>query len=305
MENKVSLLEERLNGWLILNKPKGISSAAAVAKVKKLVKKSKVGHAGTLDPLASGILPIAIGEATRTVEYFMAASKAYLFDLTFGQSTATGDAEGEIIMTSPVIPTLNDIVAILPKFTGEIMQTPPIYSAIKVQGERAYHLARKGEVPHLAARNITINKLEVKETESKNTFRFQVECSKGTYIRSLASDIAVELKTCGFVSYLHRLRVGRFSDKEALPLDFLLPKEAKAHLINHLLPVRSVLDDIPVLQVTTEQTIALQQGRKIYVAEGQMISPMVKLVQAVCKEQLIALCVWEGEALQPYKVFNF
>ncbi|MFB0993074.1 MAG: tRNA pseudouridine(55) synthase TruB, partial [Rhodospirillales bacterium] len=217
---------EPIHGWIVIDKPLGMGSTGVVGKVRYLLNAQKAGHGGTLDPLASGILPIALGEATKTVAYAMDGCKTYEFTARWGQSTATDDMEGEVVSRSGVRPAEADIRAILSEFEGEIDQIPPIYSAIKVDGKRAYDLARADISMKLKSRKVQIDKCELISCDDVDHATFRVQCGKGTYIRSLARDIAVRLGTCAHVSRLRRTRVGPFTEKHAISLDSL---EALGH----------------------------------------------------------------------------
>ena len=241
------------HGWLVVDKPLGMSSHQVVGKVRRILNSKKIGHAGTLDPLASGVLPLAIGEATKTMQFAMNTTKTYRFTICFGNSTTTDDAEGEVLDNSEHRPSRQDILDILHDFTGEIEQIPPAYSAIKVDGKRAYALARKGETPEMTARNVYIHDLTLLDIPDVNHATLEVTCGKGTYVRSLARDIAQKLGSCGHVSYLRRTQVGNFLEKDTILLENL---EKIVHsappsdgLSEVLLPVDAVLDDIPVLHL--------------------------------------------------------
>ncbi|PEQ14397.1 tRNA pseudouridine(55) synthase TruB [Novosphingobium sp. PC22D] len=260
------------HGWIILDKPVGLGSTQAVAAVKRNLreagygKKAKVGHGGTLDPLASGILPIAIGEATKLTGRMLDASKAYAFTVRFGEQTDTLDAEGAVIETSDVRPTLADIEAVLPRFTGPVEQVPPAYSALKVDGQRAYDLARAGEDVALKTRAVTIHALTLRPDEAGSSTPLEAatllaDVSKGTYIRSLARDIAHALGTCGTVTMLRRTRAGPFDLSHAISLDKLNEVGKGAPLEQVLLPLEAGLDDIPALDLDPEQARAVRQGR--------------------------------------------
>lgn len=222
--------------------------------------KTKIGHGGTLDPLATGVLPIALGEATKLTGRMLDADKAYAFTVRWGVATSTDDAEGEVVATSDVRPTEQVIRASLPQFTGQIDQRPPIYSALKIDGQRAYALARAGEVPEMVLRTVTIHHWEVREI-SADSATFAVSCSKGTYIRSLARDLAAALGTVGHVAMLRREKAGVFGLKSAILLDKLEALGQSRALEQALFPLMTGLDDIPALAVTPEQARALQQGR--------------------------------------------
>lgn len=261
-----------MNGWIILDKPVGLGSTQAVAAVKRNLReaglgKQKVGHGGTLDPLASGVLPIAVGEATKLCGRMLDASKAYAFTVRFGAETDTLDLEGKVIAESAHRPSLADVAAALPRFTGPIDQVPPVYSAIKVDGERAYDRARAGEDVALASRAVTIHALEIEahEPEAGRDGLAQVtlraDVSKGTYVRSLARDLARALGTVGHVTMLRRLRAGPFALAQAISLDKLNEIGKGARLENVSLPLEAGLVDIPALDLGSDQASAVRQGR--------------------------------------------
>ena len=256
-----------MNSWLILDKPLGLTSTQALSRVKRLLKIKKAGHAGTLDPLASGILPIALGEATKTIPFVQDATKEYEFTIAFGRATDTEDAEGKVIENSDVRPALQDIENILPRFTGAVTQIPPRYAAIKINGERAYDLARAGIDFEMKTRMVEIFELKMLKQSHVSiapvdNATLSVRCGKGTYVRSLARDIAAAVGTVGHVSYLRRTRVGRYGLAQAISLDNLeaLPYEDRAKA---LLPFATALDDIPVLAVDVHDTKRLRQGQAI------------------------------------------
>jgi tRNA pseudouridine55 synthase len=256
-----------IHGWIVLDKPLGLTSAQGVAAVKRILRqqgfgKAKIGHGGTLDPLATGVLPIALGEATKLAGRMLDATKGYAFEVRWGQATATDDAEGEVTATSDVRPDAAAIEAMLPRFRGPIVQTPPAYSALKVDGERAYKLARAGETVELAARNLTIYALDLIGGDAGSA-RFEVICSKGTYVRSLARDIALALGTVGHVSALRRTRAGPFTLDKAISLDNWAALLQERGLEQAVLPLTAGLDDIPALAVSPEEALALRQGRKL------------------------------------------
>lgn len=263
-----------LHGWIVLDKPLGLSSAQGVAAVKRIlrgvgIKPNSIGHGGTLDPLATGVLPIAIGEATKLAGRMLDASKAYAFTVSWGTATSTDDAEGEIVATSDVRPDTAAIAAILPRFTGPIDQVPPAYSALKVDGERAYARARAGETFTLASRHVTIHSLTLLET-TPDSATFAAEVSKGTYIRSLARDIAEALGTHGHVTMLRRTRAGAFRIEDAITLDKFDALVQGAALEQALLPLMAGLDDIPALAIDPDEAAALRQGRRL---SGHPASP--------------------------------
>jgi tRNA pseudouridine55 synthase len=243
-----------VHGWAVLDKPVGMTSTHAVAVVKRLFSAKRAGHAGTLDPLASGCLPIALGEATKTVPFVMDSRKVYRFTVRWGEERDTDDAEGRVVDTSGERPSQDAILALLPQFTGTIEQVPPRYSAIKVEGERAYDLARDGEVVELASRPVDIHRLDLVSTPDGDHAVFEAECGKGTYVRSLARDMGRALGCKGHVSALRRVSVGPFAENLMIPLEQI---EALCHragigegnLADALLPVETALDDIPALAI--------------------------------------------------------
>jgi tRNA pseudouridine55 synthase len=256
-----------LHGWLVVDKPPGLTSAQVVARLKQALRRAghgrvKLGHGGTLDPLATGVLPVALGEATKLTGFLLNGPKAYDFAIRFGIATATDDAEGAIVATSQQQPTAAQLEAILPRFLGTVRQRPPAYSALKVEGRRAYGRARAGEDVRLAEREVTIHALELERLEDR-VAHLRVACSKGTYVRSLARDIAVALGTVGHVSALRRTAAGPFRLQQALSLDKWIELVHGRTLEQALLPLTAGLDDIPVLSVDTQQALALKQGRRL------------------------------------------
>ena len=257
--NQPKSTKRDVSGWLVLDKPYDMTSTQAVGKVRWLFGAKKAGHAGTLDPLATGILPIALGEATKTVSAIQDGEKLYRFAVKWGEETSTDDREGEIVATSDNRPTAAEISAMLPAFTGEIMQAPPAFSAIKVDGERAYDLARAGEVVTLAARPVFIAALTLIEHQD-GLSRFEMSCEKGTYVRALARDLARGLGTRGHVVELHRAAVGPFTDLRAVSLAAL---EAATDRDALLLPIAAGLGDIAELRVTPDQASAIRHGNPV------------------------------------------
>lgn len=256
-----------VHGWVILDKPHGMTSTQAVGKVRWLFNAEKAGHGGTLDPLASGLLPIALGEATKTVSYAMDGRKVYRFTAAFGEERTTDDLEGEVTVTSARRPTKEEIESILPRFTGEIMQAPPAYSAIKVDGERAYDLARAGEAVELAERPVLIEALRLVDMPDPDHATFEVTCGKGTYIRSLARDMARALGTAAHVSMLRRVAVGPFTEAHMISLENLTEVSHNApggNAMNGvLLALETVLDGIPALAVDEEKARRLRLGQNV------------------------------------------
>jgi tRNA pseudouridine55 synthase len=256
-----------LSGWIILDKPVGLGSTTAVSAVKRILReagepKTRVGHGGTLDPLASGVLPIALGEATKVAGRMLDATKEYDFTIGFGMETDTLDAEGSPVESSHVRPTLEQIKAVLPSFTGEIEQVPPAYSALKIDGKAAYARARAGEDVEPAARKVTVHALRLMSAQADEV-TLSATVSKGTYIRSLARDIARALNSVGHVTMLRRTRAGPFGLESAISLDFLEEAAKARALTRTVLPLQVALDDIPALPVTPDQAQLLRHGQKL------------------------------------------
>ncbi|HEX8446400.1 MAG TPA: tRNA pseudouridine(55) synthase TruB [Sphingomonas sp.] len=298
-----------VNGWLVIDKPLGLGSTQVVSAVKRALRsggypKVKVGHGGTLDPLATGVLPIALGEATKLAGRMLDADKVYDFTIAFGAATDTIDLEGQIVATSAIRPTLSDLHAVLPQFTGPITQVPPAYSAIKIDGERAYARARAGETFVIETRAVTIHHLAIVGSASlsdgpRDAVTLTARVSKGTYIRSLARDIAAALGTVGHVTMLRRTRAGPFTLDAAISLDKLadMGQERAVHIA--LLPLTAGLDDIPAFPVTPDQAGALRQGRKLI---GIAVSPGLHL--AVDAGTPVALVESDGADIRVVRGFN-
>lgn len=289
-----------VHGWVVLDKPLTLGSTKAVGRVRWLFQAQKAGHAGTLDPLATGILPIALGEATKTVPFLVDAAKSYEFDITLGVSTETLDAEGEVTGGSDVRPTREQIAAVLPRFVGDVDQIPPKYSAIKIKGKRAYDLARAGVAVEMKTRMVQIEAVSLVSLID-DVASFTVDCGKGTYVRSLARDICEALGAEGHVSRLRRTRVGPFDLSRSLTLDALEQMCEVARAEEGLLPLSTALDDIPVLAVTDPQQTALRQGRAI-----AAVSPYHDTEWVLVKSNgnPVALCQPRGLELVPKRVFN-
>jgi tRNA pseudouridine55 synthase len=295
---------DKIDGWIVLDKPLGPSSTQALGRVRRVFNAAKGGHAGTLDPLASGVLPIALGEATKTLPYIADGEKEYEFAVRWGQATATDDREGEIVETSPVRPSQAQIRAALPGFSGEIDQIPPAYSAIKIDGERAYARVRAGETVVMKSRKVLIRKFELLEIPDPDTARLRIACGSGTYVRSLARDLARALGTCGHVTELRRTAVGRFRIEAAISLEKLEGFGHSPARFGVLAPVETVLDDIPALAVTVEEAAALREGRALRDPRVDS-SPLEAPVRAVfCGGKLVALAAADGGYLRPTRVFN-
>ncbi len=302
---------DAVSGWICLDKPYETTSTHAVSRVRRAFNAQKAGHAGTLDPLATGILPIALGEATKTVPFLVEADKAYRFTIEWGATTATFDREGEVTDRSDVRPTREQVEAALPAFVGEIMQVPPAYSAIKVGGERAYDLARAGEEFELKTRPVTIHSARVSAAPDADHVEIEIECGKGTYVRAIVRDLAVMLGACGHVSDLRRTRVGPFTEERAIALENLEDLSDKAAALEVLLPVETALDDIPALAVTAEDAFRLAQGRAIVLVPRQVETLKARLqggdrtVSAMEGGRLVALCEMRAGRLNPVRVFQF
>lgn len=298
-----------VHGWVVLDKPPGMSSAQAVAAVRRLTGAAKAGHGGTLDPLATGILPIALGEATKTVSWAMNGRKTYAFRVRWGEVRSTDDAEGEITGTSPVRPDGVQIRAVLPRFTGTVLQVPPAFSAIKVAGKRAYALARNGDAVSLAPRPIEILRLVHIGSPDADHADFEAEVGKGAYIRALARDIACALGTLGSIVSLRRLAVGRFTLDMAISLDNVASLGHSPAASIQLLPVETALDDIPVLALTEDEARRLAQGQPVMPVQADERERLFQLspgavVQARNGTRLVALAQAAADGLRPVRVIN-
>jgi tRNA pseudouridine55 synthase len=305
---------QAVSGWVNLDKAYDLGSTNAVSRVRWLYDAQKAGHAGTLDPLATGVLPIALGEATKTVPFLMDADKTYRFTIAWGRTTATLDREGAVIAESGVRPSVAEVEAALPQFVGEIDQVPPIYSAIKIDGERAYDLARAGEIVEMESRKVTVHAARIATVQSElgdtNHITLEIDCGKGTYVRAIVRDLALALGACGHVSDLRRTRVGQFTEENAVTLEFLENLEYEARHSEALLPVSTALDDIPALAVTDEDAFRLKQGRSIVLVPRQVeavkarLKPGSRTVSATSGGTMVALCEMRAGRLEPSRVFN-
>ncbi len=295
-----------VHGWLVLDKPIGMTSTQAVGAAKRLFEAQKAGHAGTLDPLATGILPIALGEATKTVPFAVDGEKAYRFTVRFGAETDTDDAEGAVVETSEARPERAAIEALLEAFTGAISQVPPRYSAIKVDGNRAYDLARSGEVVELEARTVQIEDLRLVDMPDAATGVFEAECGKGTYVRALARDMGRALGCFGHVIALRRTRVGSFDETDAIGLDVLqqAAQESEAAVLEYLLPVEAALEALPDLGVGPGDAASLARGQSVLV-RGRDAPVLSGAAWAHFKGRILALGELEKGAFRPTRVFNF
>ncbi len=297
-----------LDGWLIIDKPQGLTSTDIVNRVRRIFDAQKAGHGGTLDPLATGLLPIAFGAATKTVPYVMDGTKLYRFTLRFGEARDTDDADGQVIETTDARPTDDQIRAALPAFQGDIMQIPPIFSAIKVAGERAYDMAREGRAPVLEPRPARVDRFELIERPDPDHAVFEVASGKGVYMRSLARDLAKACGSLGHIAVLRRLRVGPFLEANAIPLDKLrAPEDTAPASPNLLLPVETALADIPALALTPVEVTALRQGQAISLVAlmGRIpgtADPDGGLVRATAGGRVIGLCRLEDGMMKPERI---
>ncbi len=297
-----------VHGWLVLDKPVGMTSTHAVSVVKRLFSAKRAGHAGTLDPLASGALPIALGEATKTVPFVMDGRKIYQFTVRWGEERDTDDAEGRAVATSEQRPTPDAIRALLPSYTGTIQQVPPRYSAIKIEGERAYDLARDGEMVELSARPVEISRLELVDTPDPDHAVLHAECGKGTYVRSLARDVGRALGCFGHVSALRRVAVGPFGPETMILLEQLeavchRAAAGEASLAGALMPVETALDDIPALAVSRADAARLSRGQAVLL-RGRDAPNFRGPVYVTVSGQLLALAELGHGEIVPKRVFN-
>ena len=297
-----------VHGWVILDKPVGMTSTHAVSVIKRLFSARRCGHAGTLDPLASGALPIAMGEATKTVPFVMDGRKLYRFTVRWGEERDTDDAEGRVVEQSDSRPTADAIRALLPSFLGVIQQVPPRYSAIKIEGERAYDLARDGETVELAARPVEITRLELMESPDADHAVLEAECGKGTYVRSLARDMGRALGCFGHVCALRRVSVGPFAEKTMILLEQLealchRAAAGEASLADALMPVETALDDIPALAVSRADAARLARGQAVLL-RGRDAPNFRGTVYVTVAGQLLALAEMDHGEIVPNRVFN-
>jgi tRNA pseudouridine55 synthase len=300
---------EPVHGWIAFDKPVGMTSTQAVAAVRRATNAQKAGHGGTLDPLASGLLPVALGEATKSVQWAMAGTKIYRMTVRWGEATATDDAEGAITERSAVRPSEVQIRTALPEFTGDIMQIPSTYSAILIDGRRAYDLARAGEPVELAPRPIRIDRFELVACEDDDHAVFEVTCGKGAYMRSLGRDLARSLGTVGHLSGLRRLSVGKFTVENAISVDMLGEFGHIPPLSEHLLPIETALDDIPALALTEAEAIRLRHGQAVLphcptdrACIDQLGNGSIVSVSAGGK--LVAVAEIDAGMLRPVRVLN-
>ena len=289
-----------INGWLVLDKAAGKTSARAVAEVRRILDARKAGHGGTLDPIATGVLPIALGEATKAISFVMEGDKRYAFTLRWGEGRDTDDIEGRITETSDRRPSAEAISALVEaRFLGRIEQVPPAYSALKVSGRRAYELARRGDPVELAPREVHIERLELIALPDADHAAFELTCGKGTYVRALARDLAHEHGTCGHVTPLRRTRAGPFSEQDTLTLEQLTDVGHIAAPLNALLSVETALADIPALALTEPQANRLKNGQKVRVLHAED-----GIVCAMAAGKPVAVAEVEEGEVRPVRVFN-
>ena len=298
-----------MHGWLVVDKPTGITSASVVAIVRRALNASKAGHGGTLDPLATGVLPICLGEATKTVSYVVEDKKIYHFTIRWGEARTTNDTEGNVTETSAARPDEHSVRAILSKFTGEINQVPPAFSAIKLGGTRAYALARAEMPVALQSRSVIIHRIELIDTPDAHHAVFEVEAGKGAYMRALARDMAEALGTVGHIAALRRISVGPFTLKEAIPLDKENGLRHSATFAEHVLPVGAALADIPALSLTDSEARRLRQGQPIAALPVAIRSPFRGVASNVVVCALpggkpVALAQIRGGEICPVRVLN-
>jgi tRNA pseudouridine55 synthase len=305
-----------VHGWVVVDKPVGVTSTETVAIVKRVFDAQKAGHAGTLDPLASGVLAVALGEATKTVSFAMESEKTYRFAARWGEGRDSDDAEGRVEGTSEVRPSASGIEALLPRFIGEISQVPPRFSAVKVSGERAYDIARDGQVPLLEARTVSIHEVRLVGQPDPDHAEFEMRCGKGAYVRAWVRDFAVALGTLGYVSELRRLAVGGFTLSDAIPLEKLKSFVHSPAALEHLKPISTALDGIPALAVTGADAVRLRCGNSILMRAGLFARIKeeadtdddlqgLTVYLASAAGEPVALAELSGGELRPFRVFNF
>lgn len=301
-----------ITGWLCLDKPQGMTSTAVVGFVKRVTQAAKVGHGGTLDPLATGVLPIALGEATKTVSFVMDGEKQYRFTIRLGVATNTDDTEGEPVETSDNRPTTEAIEAALPNFIGRIQQVPPCFAAVKIAGERAYDIARRGDIVELEPRPVEVHQLSLVERPDDDHVILDLTCGKGTYVRAIARDLGRQLGCFGHVSALRRLKVGAFEADQAVSpevLERMIKDEAFPQVLR---PLRDALSGLPALALTEPQAERLRAGQTIRVAPHMVTGPGVqgddededRTIRAMASGDVVALARLTGGELSPVRVFN-
>ena len=299
-----------IHGWIVLDKPKGMSSAHAVARVRRIAGAAKAGHGGTLDPLATGVLPVALGEATKTTSWAMAGDKTYRFTLRWGESRDTDDSEGAVTATSEARPAEAEVLAALDRFTGDILQRPPRYSALKLDGRRSYDLARAAVDFDLPERAVTIEALVLLDMPDADRAVFEMRCGKGTYVRSLARDLALALGTVGHAEEIRRLAVGPFAEPDSIPLDRLERLVHSAPAQDYLLPIEAALDDIPAVPVSESQASLLRHGQPVRISARERCVIAAERVAegdtvvAVGEDGAVALARVDNGTIRPTRVIN-
>ena len=295
-----------IHGWLSLDKPEGMTSTEAVARVRRITQAAKVGHGGTLDPLATGVLPIALGEATKTVTYIVDGRKHYRFTARLGEARSTDDREGEVTAQSPKRPDTAAIEQALPAFVGTILQVPPRFAAIKVEGERAYDLARRGDPVELAPRPVEIERLALVERPDRDHLVLELVCGRGTYVRAVVRDLGEKLGCFAHVAALRRLRVGPFRAESAISLETLVQLVEDDALPQALVSLPAALQEMPALPLTGPQAERLRAGQKVRVTPELVIGTPAQdgTVRAMAAGEVVALARLQGGQLSPVRVFN-
>ncbi len=296
---------DKISGWLVVDKPAGMGSTQVVSLTRRLLNAAKNGHCGTLDPFATGVLPIAFGEATKLVSYVTDGDKEYEFTLKFGVATDTLDCDGQVIAEGGRIPQKEEVEAVLPQFVGEIIQVPPVYSAIRINGERAYDLARRGAAVEIPERRVTIFGLELLENPAPDLVRCRVRCSKGTYVRTLGADIAAKLGTIGHLTVLRRTKCGNFDLSQKILLENLKNIEYVEGRQRVLLSVITCLRDIAVIAVTEADAAKLKQGQSLSPKAYAVADLIGREAAVTCQGELVAMVRIDERRLLPIRVFNF
>ena len=302
-----------INGWIVLDKQPGVTSRQAVTKISKILNIKKVGHAGTLDPMATGVLPIAVGEATKCISFFQNKTKKYSFTVKWGETTNTDDLEGTVLEKSNVRPTKTQVLDILNSFKGKVLQEPPAFSAIKIEGKRSYKLARNNIIVKHRPREVEIHKLSLKKIVNSDFAEFEVLCGKGTYIRSLAKDIAEKLNTKAHVIALRRHSVGNFSEKDTIFIDFFKEIIHSPAILKKMLPIEAVLDDIPALALNEIEARKLKLGQKIQFNSLEFKNKFLnkhpnfqefEKLYAIRNNSIIAIVKIETDLVKPKRIIN-
>ncbi|MGQ0740683.1 MAG: tRNA pseudouridine(55) synthase TruB [Alphaproteobacteria bacterium] len=308
-----------VHGWVVVDKPEGVTSTQAVSRVKRAFGAQKAGHAGTLDPLATGVLAVALGEATKTVPFAMEADKVYRFVARFGEARDSDDAQGKVTGKSDRLPARGEILSVLPRFTGEILQTPPDYSAVRIGGERAYDIAREGAAPELSPRPVRIHLAKLLSMPALDLAEFELTCGKGAYVRAWVRDLARALGTLGHVVSLRRQRLGPFAAEQGISLEKLETLGHSPAALEHLLPIATVLDGIPALAVSGTDAVRLRSGNPVLLRAPQLErlagDDTIGAAGADIQGRTVFLSTGRGEPvalahvvrgeLRPYRVFNF